>query len=125
VRQASAGRGGAAALSSKTTAAGQVGAHGLWQAADADGVAVLSNITYVELLANNPVQRSLSAIKRAHFQLRSLKAASATSEALMSQIALCDLILGEISIIRAGLAEGLFDIQYTHQDLQIPLRFLN
>jgi len=97
----------------------------LQQAADTDGVTALSNITYTELLANNPVQRSLSAIKKAHFQLRSLKSASVTSDSLVSQIALCDLILCEISIIRAALAERFCDIQFTRQGVEIPLRCLH
>jgi len=73
------------------------------QAADADGVIALSNIRVVDFSPDNPVQRSLSAIRKAHFQLRSLQTASVTPDVLACQIALYDLILYEISNIRAGL----------------------
>jgi hypothetical protein len=90
-----------------------------------DGVIALSNIRYVEISPENPVQRSLSALRRAHFQLQSLKAASATSDALAYQIALCDLILCEISDIRNGLARRFGDTPSPRQEFQIRLRRLN
>jgi hypothetical protein len=97
----------------------------LRQVAETDGVIALSNIRYADFSPDNPVQRSLSAIRKAHFQLRSLKTASATSDALASQIALYDLILYEISDIRAGLAKRFCGSQSTDGAFQIPLRRLN
>jgi hypothetical protein len=93
--------------------------------ADADGVFALSDIRYVEFSHDNPVQRSLSAIRKAHFQLDSLQTASVTSDALACQIALCDLILCEISDIRAGLARSFGTPQSSRQESQIQLRDLN
>jgi hypothetical protein len=85
----------------------------------------LSNIRYVDFSVDNPVQRSLSAIRKAHFQLRSLKTASVTPDALVSQIALYDLILYEISDIRAGLAKRFRGSTSTAATFQKPLRRLN
>ena len=93
--------------------------------ADADGVVALPNIRYVEISPDNPVQRSLSALRRAHFQLQSLKAASVTSDALACQIALYDLILSEISDIRNGLARGFGDTVSPREEFLIGLRRLN
>jgi hypothetical protein len=95
------------------------------QVADADGVIALSDIRYVEISPDNPVQRSLSALRRAHFQLQTLKAASVTSDALACQIALYDIILGEISDIRNGLAWRFEDTSSPRQEFQIRSRRLN
>jgi hypothetical protein len=92
---------------------------------DADGVIVLSNISCVEFSLDNPVQRSLSAIRKAHSQLHSLQTGSVTSDALACQIALYDLILYEISDIRAGLARRFGTPQSSRREFQIQLRCLN
>jgi hypothetical protein len=93
--------------------------------ADADGVVALSDIMYVEISADNPVQRSLSALRSANFQLQHLKAASVTSDALACQISLYDLILGEISDIRNGFARGFGDTRSPRREFQIRSRRLN
>jgi hypothetical protein len=85
----------------------------------------VSNIMYDETSFNNPVQRSLSALKKAHFQLQSLKSASVTSDALACQIALYDLILCEISVIRNRLARKFDDAPSSDQKFRTRLPRLN
>jgi hypothetical protein len=63
----------------------------------------VSDIIYVDFLPDNPVRRSLSAIRKAKFKLDDLQTASVTSDVLARQIALCNVILYEISDIRFGL----------------------
>lgn len=58
---------------------------------------------------------SLSTIKEAHVQLRSLTGTSATAALLDSQIQLCELLLDEISGIHASLAKDLHRTRLTQQ----------
>jgi hypothetical protein len=85
----------------------------------------LSNIGCGDFSPDNPVQRSLSAIREAHFQLRNFTDASVTSDALASQIALYELILCEVADIRAGLAKRFCNNQSDGPTFQMPLRRLN
>ena len=55
-------------------------------------------------LNNNTVLRSLSAIKAANMQFHLLAAGNPTPTALVTQIRLCDILLGEIRMIGASLA---------------------
>jgi hypothetical protein len=64
----------------------------------------VSDIIYVDFSPDNPVQRSLTAIKKSKFKLEDLQTASINSDVLAYQIALCDVILYEILNIRSGLA---------------------
>jgi hypothetical protein len=63
----------------------------------------VSDIIYSDFPPDHPVQRSLSALSEAHFQLQSLNPASVTSDVIACQIALYDLILSEILAVRNGL----------------------
>jgi hypothetical protein len=56
---------------------------------------------------NNKLLHSLSTIQAAKTQLRLLAASNSTPTVLVSQIGLCDVLLGEIRAIRVSLEGGL------------------
>jgi hypothetical protein len=93
--------------------------------ADADGAVALSDIRYVEISPDNSVQRSLFALRRANFQLQCLQAASITSDAIACQIALYDLILCEISVIRNGFARKIEDAPSSDEEFRTRLPRVN
>jgi hypothetical protein len=62
----------------------------------------------INKLNNHSLSRSLGTLKVAKSQLSVLMAENSTPSALITQIKLCDVLLGEIRTIGACLANGLF-----------------
>jgi hypothetical protein len=81
------------------------------------------NIKYIEFSTDNPVQRSLSAIKEARERLNCLNEAAVNANTVACQIELYDQILCEILDIRAELKRGFAAIRSNRRHFKTQLRY--